>query len=134
MYFAPTRTRLAIDPNLWYAERTMDDPVEVIEGEVLPYLPQGALRNSALRRSEVVTAFNLAFQMIGGVPRMALWADQNPGEFYKLYSRLLPSQASQELDSISALRVVHALPPPPSPPSEAGREDVPLPVKNYRGS
>jgi hypothetical protein len=110
----------------------MDDPVDVIEGEVLPYLPQGPLRNSALRRSEVVTAFNLAFQMIGGVPRMALWADQNPGEFYKLYARLLPSQASQDLDSTSALRVVHALPPPP--PQGGEPEPVPLPVKNYRGS
>lgn len=89
------------------------DPVDVIEGEVIPHLPQGKLTNNSLRRADVVTAFNLAFQMIGGVPRMALWADQNPGEFYKLYSRLLPSQAAQELDSTSELRIIHALPPPP---------------------
>lgn len=89
-----------------------EDLVEVMEVEVLPHLPSGRLTNRSLRRADVVTAFSAAFQMIGGVPRMALWADQNPGEFYKLYARLLPSQASDDLDSADGLRIIHALPPP----------------------
>ncbi len=32
----------------------------------------------------------VAFEMIGGVERMASWADENPGEFYtKLFSRTI---------------------------------------------
>lgn len=89
-----------------------DDPVEVVDAEVMPHMPSGILRQTHLRRLDVVNAFSLAFQMIGGVPRLALWADHNPGEFYKLYARLLPSQASNELESAEEVRIVHALPPP----------------------
>jgi len=32
------------------------------------------------------------FDLIGGVPAFALWADQNRTEFYRLYSKLLPVQ------------------------------------------
>lgn len=35
-------------------------------------------------------AFINAFELIGGVSRLVMWADQNPTEFYKLYARLLP--------------------------------------------
>jgi hypothetical protein len=89
-----------------------DDNSKVIEGEFLPHMPSGRLTAQALRRADVVTAFHTAFQMIGGVPRLALWADHNPTEFYKLYSRLLPSAASNELNGVSELKIVHSLPPP----------------------
>jgi hypothetical protein len=56
--------------------------------------------------------------MIGGIPRLALWADHNPGDFYKLYSRLLPSAASDELNGVTQLEIVHALPPPKYNPAE----------------
>lgn len=32
----------------------------------------------------------LAFQGIGGVPALQIWAQGNPGEFYKLFARLIP--------------------------------------------
>jgi len=85
---------------------------EVIEGEVLPHLPSGTLTRTSLRRADVVSAFNTAFQMIGGIPRLAIWADENPTEFYKLYSRLLPSAASDELNLVREIRIVHSLAPP----------------------
>lgn len=47
----------------------------------------------ALRDSKAAKAFQQAFEMIGGVPRLALWADQNPTKFYSLYSKLVPSTA-----------------------------------------
>jgi len=65
-----------------------------------------------LRRAQVIEAFSVAFQMIGGVPRLALWADQNPDEFYKLYGRLLPASTSQEMSDDSHIVIEHALPPP----------------------
>lgn len=48
-------------------------------------------------RREVVDAFTAAFTMIGGVPRLALWADQNPTEFYRLFGKLLPASSIVEL-------------------------------------
>jgi len=67
-------------------------------------------RNSDFSRKEVVTAFNSAFELIGGVPRLALWAHSNQSDFYKLYARLLPSQASQALGESNELVVRHVLP------------------------
>jgi len=40
-------------------------------------------------RKRVEKAFLTAFELIGGVPRLVLWADQNPTEFYKLYGRMI---------------------------------------------
>lgn len=88
---------------------------QVLPPEVIEAFPQGRLTRDSLRRSDVVSAFHLAFQMIGGVPRLALWADANPTEFYKLYGRLLPSAASDEMSAVGKLTIIHALPPPPSP-------------------
>lgn len=53
-------------------------------GEALP---------PALRDARAAKAFQQAFDMIGGVPRLALWADQNPTKFYTLYSKLVPATA-----------------------------------------
>lgn len=36
--------------------------------------------------------FQHAFDMIGGVPRLAHWAHANPAKFYALYSKLIPVQ------------------------------------------
>lgn len=51
----------------------------------------------ALKSSKAAKAFQQAFEQIGGVPRLALWADQNPSKFYHLYSKLVPSTTLQEV-------------------------------------
>ena len=48
--------------------------------------------HKAISREEVETRFHLAFELIGGVQRFALWADEFPGDFYKMYAKLLPDQ------------------------------------------
>lgn len=63
-------------------------------------------------RMDVVNAFQQAFQMIGGVPRMALWANANPDKFYPLYSKLMPSTAITIGDN-SQVIIQHAIPPGP---------------------
>ena len=88
------------------------DNTKIMEGEVLPHLPTGRVSMESLRRSDVVTAFSTAFQMIGGVSRLAMWGDENPSEFYKLYSRLLPSSASDEMNRAEKVIVIHALAEP----------------------
>lgn len=45
-----------------------------------------------MRSKTAKEAFQLAFQLIGGVPRLALWAHANPTEFYRIYSKLIPQE------------------------------------------
>tara|TARA_R110002167_G_scaffold312070_6_gene517793 strand:- start:330 stop:686 length:357 start_codon:yes stop_codon:yes gene_type:complete len=61
-------------------------------------------------RKEVVMAFESAFHLVGGVPRLALWAHEHPGEFYKLYGRLLPSQSSEALGESNEMTIRHVIP------------------------
>ena len=75
--------------------------------KALPRLSKSA---DGLNRSDVVAAFHRAFEMIGGVPRMALWASQNEDEFYRLYARLLPS-ATVNIGIQAAPIIMHALRP-----------------------
>ena len=67
-------------------------------------------RNKDFSRKQVVEAFHSAFELIGGVPRLALWGHQHETEFYKLYSKLLPSQASSALGEANELVIRHVLP------------------------
>lgn len=39
-----------------------------------------------------------AFQMLGGVDALAAWATENPGEFYKLWGKLVPRDLKVEAD------------------------------------
>lgn len=43
-----------------------------------------------LRKVRAAEAMQQAFELIGGVPRLALWADANPDKFYQLYGRMIP--------------------------------------------
>lgn len=47
-------------------------------------------------RRQIEQAFIESFEMIGGVPRLALWANEpeNYGEFLKLLMRLAPKEAT----------------------------------------
>lgn len=67
-------------------------------------------RSQSFTRKDVVKAFSDAFHLIGGVPRLAVWANAHPTEFFKLYARLLPSQASSALGETNELVVRHVLP------------------------
>lgn len=69
-------------------------------------------KTDGFSRTDVVNAFQDAFRMIGGVQRMALWANANPDKFYPLYTKLLPSTAIQIGDN-SVVQIVHAIPPGP---------------------
>ncbi len=61
-------------------------------------------------RKRLVQAFTDAFELIGGVPRLAHWADQHPGEFFKLMARLFPNVAQQQIEHGGQVTVIHALP------------------------
>ena len=82
-------------------------PLEALADNKVIRIP----RNPHFSRKDVVQSFQSAFELIGGVPRLALWADQHTTEFYKLYSRLLPSQASSALGESNVLRIEMAIKP-----------------------
>ena len=48
-------------------------------------------------RAEVVNSFATAFEIIGGTTRLALWANENTTEFYRLFGKLLPSSSISEI-------------------------------------
>lgn len=54
-------------------------------------------KRKRVTRDTIVEQFNETFQLIGGVPRLALWADENPTQFFGLYAKLLPAAIKAEL-------------------------------------
>jgi len=65
--------------------------------------PEGnILQNYGKRHAECVA---IAFEMIGGVDRLADWASKNPGDFFtKLWSKTIPKEVEHKAhDSVEAL-------------------------------
>ena len=60
-------------------------------------------------KHKLLAAADEAFDVIGGVPRFAMWADQNPSDFYKMYAKTLP----QNIDVTGEITIRPALPPSP---------------------
>jgi hypothetical protein len=53
-------------------------------------------------RREVEEAFIETFELVGGIPRLAIWASKegNYGEFLKLYARLIPKEVAEEAGQV----------------------------------
>lgn len=65
-----------------------------------------------LSRKRVVSAFMDAFELLGGTPALVEWAqasNENKTNFYKLYSRLLPGQATELDNSDKKTYIGHVL-------------------------
>lgn len=83
-----------------FAEQEMEGTFQALANRPRPYpIPR------SIGRKNVENAFHTAFELIGGVPRMALWADQNQTEFYKLFSRLLPQQIDAKANVVMQITV-----------------------------
>lgn len=52
-----------------------------------PGRPKGSVNKST---AAVKAALEEAFDQLGGVPSLLQWARREPGEFYKLWSKLIP--------------------------------------------
>jgi hypothetical protein len=48
-----------------------------------------AVKPVRFRREDIITSYFNTFRELGGDPRMVEWADQNYGEFMKLYAKTL---------------------------------------------
>ena len=83
-----------------------------IMGNALPAIP-----NSFHYRlgdvDRVKNAFDFTFALIGGQPAFALWAAQNPSEFYKLYSKLLPTPQNAGITANGPVTIITNVPDSP---------------------
>jgi len=89
------------------AEETLTALSEVANSKLLKMFP----KKGPVSRAAVIAAFQTSFEQIGGVSRLALWADSHPDEFFKLYARLLPPSSHPDLDGNKDVRIQHVLPP-----------------------
>lgn len=55
-------------------------------------------KDKTVKREEIARAYDDAFELIGGVPRLALWAHEDPREFYKLHAKLIPTEQKTQFD------------------------------------
>lgn len=68
----------------------------------------------ASRNARLLEAIQETFEIIGGVPRMALWADKHPGDFYKLLGRQIPGMVQQmNFNGPTQINITPALPRSP---------------------
>ena len=56
------------------------------------------------------TAFQMAFDGVGGAEALIAWARDNPTDFYKLYSKLIPQDVNANVDGGVTLQVVTGVP------------------------
>ena len=89
-----------------------DNTFEIIESQ--DKLPRRLRRTEdGFSRMDVVNAFSNAFQMMGGVNRLALWANANPDKFYPLYAKLMPSTAVNIVGDNARIIIEHSIPATP---------------------
>jgi hypothetical protein len=114
--FIPAGEAAALDDKLSKEAATSHivprDPWEVRLSEIANSRAKGfrVPRNETIRRTQVVDSVLDAFELIGGTSRMALWANDNPGEFYKIYAKLAPKQIEAEVKHDGGIKIVHVLP------------------------
>ena len=74
-------------------EGPVTPPMHMVE-EVLNALATTPRLPSYTKSRNVREQFQFAFELIGGIPRLAHWAHANPDKFYQLYSKLIPAQVT----------------------------------------
>lgn len=75
---------------------SFEDALDMNLSERQVRLATGGARHGASRR-DIENAILETFELIGGVPRLAMWANdpENYGEFLKLASKLFPKEEGE---------------------------------------
>jgi len=74
----------AVEEQLKAREQAMDFQLTQMASIKRPFV----LPRTGATREQIKDTFNTAFELIGGVPRLAIWANDNPDKFYSLWARL----------------------------------------------
>lgn len=84
-----------------------------ISPELLSLLSRDMLGDAlppVLKTSKAAKAFEQAFELIGGVPRLALWADRNPSKFYAMFSKMIPATVQGQINKDIRVTIAWATP------------------------
>ena len=65
-------------------------------GRTYPLIPANFKPQAQVSIEEVRLQAQIAYELIGGVSRFALWADENPTEYYKLYFKCVPPEETSK--------------------------------------
>lgn len=71
--------------------------------------PKGAVNKTTAKAKE---AFQLAFERLGGIDRLVLWANGDPDNlrvFYSLYSKLIPVDVQTDGEKVNALTITREI-------------------------
>lgn len=74
----------SVEEMLKQREQEMDFQLTKMSEVARPF----RLPRTGATREQIKDVFNTAFELIGGVPRLAIWANDNPDKFYALWTRL----------------------------------------------
>jgi hypothetical protein len=102
-------------------ESLSDEALQSLEAQGLLDQELNAIANSgngvshipvprAIGRRKMADTFHDTFELIGGVPRFAQWADRNQTEFYKLFARMIPTEAHASVNHTGEFVVKHVVP------------------------
>lgn len=61
-------------------------------------------------RDKFLHAMEEAFELIGGIPRLAVWALHNQTEFYRLYGKTIPQASLLDIQGKMQMQILPALP------------------------
>jgi len=67
--------------------------------------PKGAQNKTTLAAKQ---AFQNAFDDLGGVQALVTWATDNPTEFYRQYSKLIPQDVNASVEGLTIQIVKHS--------------------------
>lgn len=57
-------------------------------------------------KQRFLLATNEVFDLIGGVPRYAIWADQNQDKFYALFAKTIPAAVAQTVVATGPVTII----------------------------
>jgi|LNFM01.1.fsa_nt_gb hypothetical protein len=80
-----------IEQELRNREEAMDFQLTKLSEAKRPF----RLPTKGVRRQDIQDAFSTAFELIGGIPRLAIWANDNPDKFYPLFARINSADSKQ---------------------------------------
>lgn len=81
-------------------------------------------------RSKFLDAMDEAYEQVGGVRRLTLWADKNYTEFVRLMRATIPQAQLLELTGKMQMQILPALPPSPLDGDYTDVTPVPKEIEN----
>ena len=115
-YIPPMKEIVPSEPN--FSDRVLqysDDLTPFLSDQAVVGRKFNNVPKKQAQKQRVIQALAEAFEVVGGVPRLALWADKNYGEFMKIIGKQIPVlvQNSIGIQANGPVTIVSAIPQSP---------------------